>query len=83
MLRANVGDITTIGFDRNGSFYYGTYNRQADVYIGPDMTPVSTFNEALNALPNGGTIYLEGDITEYVDKIKVQNVLKIYESIVI
>ncbi len=33
LLRTNVGDMRILGFSRHGSFFYGTTNRLADVYV--------------------------------------------------
>ncbi len=46
LVRANVGDIYPFGFDQNGSYYYGTYNRQVDVYFsGIDPETLDTVTE--------------------------------------
>lgn len=37
------------------------------------MQPTESFADCLNALPNGGTIYLQGSIDTYEQKIKIQN----------
>jgi Tol biopolymer transport system component len=33
LLRSNVGDITPMGFVRDGTYFYGTINQKRDVYI--------------------------------------------------
>jgi Tol biopolymer transport system component len=38
LVRANIGDATTKGFSQDGSYFYGTYNIQADVYAA-DIDP--------------------------------------------
>lgn len=51
LLRANVGEIWNMGFGRDGSFFYGTRNRQADVYtcdIDPDTLQVTTLPRRLS-----------------------------------
>jgi len=43
LIKENIGDILTIGFDQTGSYYYVTFNRQVDAYS-VDVDP-----ERLNA----------------------------------
>lgn len=51
LLRANVGEIWNMGFGRDGSYFYGTSNYQADVYtcdIDPDTLQVTSLPRRLS-----------------------------------